>query len=145
MEEIDVIMSEVNDLALEITKVAGNNADKYRDLKLTRYIPGIEDTLYGYYDRLVELEKSAVKWSDSDKGVAVMSSLLIAAEQLKSLADNPDEIPYRIAELTTSQSSVTHFLATAVDNLITNDLAIDRLWIYQEGAELPKKPTHFRT
>ena len=37
MEEIDVIMSEVNDLALEITKVAGNNADKYRDLKHTRY------------------------------------------------------------------------------------------------------------
>jgi ABC-type sugar transport system, periplasmic component len=145
MEEIDVIMSEVNDLALEITKVAGNNADKYRDLKLTRYIPGIEDTLYGYYDRLVELEKSAVKWSDSDKGVAVMSSLLIAAEQLKSLADNPDEIPYRIAELTTSQSSVTHFLATAVDNLITNDLAIDRLWIYQEGAELPKKPGIFKS
>lgn len=145
MEEIDVIMSEVNDLALEITKVAGNNADKYRDLKLTRYIPGIEDTLYCYYDRLVELEKSAVKWSDSDKGVAVMSSLLIAAEQLKSLADNPDEIPYRIAELTTSQSSVTHFLATAVDNLITNDLAIDRLWIYQEGAELPKKPGIFKS
>ncbi len=145
MEEIDVIMSEVNDLALEITKVAGNNADKYRDLKLTRYIPGIEDTLYGYYDRLVELEKSAVQWSDSDKGVAVMSSLLIAAEQLKSLADSPDEIPYRIAELTTSQSSVTHFLATAVDNLITNDLAIDRLWIYQEGAELPKKPGIFKS
>ncbi len=145
MEEIDVIMSEVNDLALEITKVAGNNADKYRDLKLTRYIPDIEDTLRGYYDRLVELEKSAVQWSDSDKGVAVMSSLLIAAEQLKSLADSPDEIPYRIAELTTSQSSVTHFLATAVDNLITNDLAIDRLWIYQEGASLPKKPGIFKS
>lgn len=145
MEEIDVIMSEVNDLALEITKVAGNNADKYRDLKLTRYIPGIEKTLRGYYDRLVELEKSAVQWSDSDKGVAVMSSLLIAAEQLKSLADSPDEIPYRIAELTTSQSSVTHFLATAVDNLITNDLAIDRLWVYQEGASLPKKPGIFKS
>ena len=145
MEEIDVIMSEVNDLALEITKVAGNNADKYRDLKLTRYIPDIEETLYGYYDRLVELESSAVQWSDSDKGVAVMSSLLIAAEQLKSLADSPDEIPYRIAELTTSQSSVTHFLATAVDNLITNDLAIDRLWIYQEGASLPKKPGIFKS
>lgn len=143
MEEIDVIMSEVNDLALEITKVAGNNADKYRDLKLTRYIPGIEETLRGYYDRLVELEKSAIQWSDSDKGVAVMSSLLIAAEQLKSLADSPDEVSYRIAELTTSQSSVTHFLATAVDNLITNDLAIDRLWVYQEGASLPKKPGIF--
>jgi len=145
MEEIDVIMSEVNDLALEITKVAGTNADKYRDLKITRYIPGIEDTLNDYYNRLCELEKSALKWSDSDKTVAVMSSMLIAAGQLKSLADNPDEIPYRIGELTTSQNSVNHFLATSIDNLIANDLAIDRLWIYQDGASLPEKPGIFKS
>lgn len=145
MEELDVIMSEVNDLALEITKVAGTNADKYRDLKLTKYIPGLEEELYDYVDRLYELEKSAVKWSDSDKRVAVMSSMLIAAEQLKSLADNPDEIPYRIAELTTSTNSVNHFLAQTIDNLIANDLAIDRIWVYQEEAELPKKPGIFKS
>lgn len=42
MEEIDEVMSDVNDLALEITKVAGTNADKYRDLKLSKYIPNLE-------------------------------------------------------------------------------------------------------
>ena len=145
MEEIDVVMSEVNDLALEITKVAGTNADKYRDLKLSRYIPGVDDILHGYADRLKELEKSAIKWSDSDKGVAVMSSMLIAANQLQSLGDNPDEIPYRVAELTTSTNSVNHYLAQTIDNLIANDLAIDRLWVYQEGAELPKKPGIFKS
>ena len=125
MEEIDEVMSDVNDLALEITKVAGTNADKYRDLKLSKYIPNLEKTLYSYSDRLTKLEKSAVKWSDSDKNVAVMSSLLIAAKQLKSLADSPDSIPYRIAELSTSSNSVNHYLATTIDNLIANDLAID--------------------
>ena len=109
MEEIDEVMSDVNDLALEITKVAGTNADKYRDLKLSKYIPNLEKTLYSYSDRLTKLEKSAVKWSDSDKNVAVMSSLLIAAKQLKSLADSPDSIPYRIAELSTSSNSVNHY------------------------------------
>lgn len=145
MEEIDVVMSEVNDLALEITKVAGTNADKYRDLKLTKYIPGLEDTLMDYSKRLSDLEKSAVKWSDSDENVAVMSSMLIASEQLKSLAESPNEIPYRIAELTTSQNSVNHFLATTIDNLIANDLAIDRIWLYQEDASLPKKPGVFKS
>ncbi len=145
MEEIDVIMSDVNDLALEITKVAGTNADKYRDLRLSRYIPNLEETLQGYADRLRELEHDALKWSDSDKNVAVMSSMLIAADQLESLADNPDEIPYRIDELTTSQSSVNHFLAQTVDNMIANDLAIDRVWIYQEDAALPKKPGPFKS
>jgi ABC-type sugar transport system, periplasmic component len=145
MEELDKVMSDVNDLALEITKVAGNNADKYRDLKLSRYIPNLEDTLNGYAETLEKLEASAVKWSDSETNVAVMSSMLIAAKQLRSLADNPDEIPYRIGELSTSTSSVNHHLATTIDNLIANGLAIDRVYIYQDGAELPGKPGMFKS
>jgi ABC-type glycerol-3-phosphate transport system substrate-binding protein len=145
MEELDLVMSEVNDLALEITKVAGSNADKYRDLKLSRYIPNLEETLYGYADKLTELEQSAVKWSDSDKNVAVMSSMLIAAKQLKSLADNPDEIPYRISELSTSTNSVNHYLAQALDDLMVNGIAIDRIYIYQDNAELPSKPGFFKS
>lgn len=145
MEGIDEIMSGVNDLALEITKVAGTNADKYRDLKLSRYIPGVENTLYDYADRLYELEQSALKYNGAKKNVAVMSSMLIAAKQLESLADNPDEIPYRIGELSTSMNSVNHYLATSIDNLIENSFAIDRIWFYQEGAELPKKPGFFRS
>lgn len=140
MERLDVIMSDVNDLALEITKVAGTNADKYRDLRLTRYIPDIEERLNGYANELMELEKSAVQWSDSDKNVAVMSSMLIAAKQLISLAENPDEIPYRVAELSTSMNSVNHYLAQTIDNLIANDLAIDRIYIYQDEAEVPDGP-----
>ena len=145
MEQLDVIMSNVNDLSLEITKVAGTNADKYRDLRLSRYIPDLEEKLRKYADDLEKLEQSAVQYSESDTNVAVMSSMLIAAEQLKSLANNPDEVPYRIAELSTSTNSVNHHLATTIDNLITNGLAIDRIWIYQEGAELPKKPGFFKS
>ena len=145
MEELDKVMSDVNDLALEITKVAGNNADKYRDLKLSRYIPNLEETLNGYAETLEKLEASAVQWSDSDKNVAVMSSMLIAAKQLRSLADNPDEIPYRIGELSTSTSSVNHHLATTIDSLIANGLAIDRVYIYQDDAELPGKPGAFKS
>lgn len=145
MEQLDVIMSDVNDLSLEITKVAGTNADKYRDLKLSKYIPDLEEKLFGYADALTELEASAVKWSESDTNVAVMSSMLIAAEQLRSLGENPDEVPYRIAELSTSVNSVNHHLATTIDNLIANNLAIDRIWIYQEDAELPEKPGFFKS
>lgn len=145
MEELDRIMSEVNDLALEITKVAGTNSDKYRDLKLTRYIPGLSDTLYGYADRLYELEESCIPYSESDKNVAVMSSMLIAAEQLNSLGDSPDEIPYRIAELSSSTNSANQYLANTIDNLIGNNLAIDRVYVYQEDAKLPGKVNIFKS
>ncbi|MCR5692129.1 MAG: extracellular solute-binding protein [Eubacterium sp.] len=145
MEKIDVVMNQVNDLSLEITKVAGTNADQYRDLKLSRYIPNIEETLQSYAKELRDLEKSALKWSDSENNVAVMSSLLIAAKQLESLAENSDEIPYRVEELSTSSNSVNHYLAQAIDDLLANAIAIDRIWIYQDSAELPSMPGVFES
>lgn len=145
LEAVEEIMAGVNDLTLEITKVAGTNADKYRDLKLSRYIPNLEETLYGYANRLIELEASALKYSSSEKNVAVMSSMIIAAEQLISLAEEPDEIPYRIAELSSSTNSVNQYLANTIDGLLENGLAIDQLYLYQEEAELPKAPGFFRS
>ena len=144
LEELEMIMSGVNDLALEITKVAGTNSDKYRDLQLSRYIPGLEDTLYGYANRLLELEKSALPYAGGADNVAVMASMVIAAEQLISLAENPDEIPYRIAELSSSTNSVNQYLANTIDALMKNNLAIDRIWVYQDGAKLPKAPNFFQ-
>ena len=145
LEAVEEVMAGVNDLALEITKVAGTNSDRYRDLKLSRYIPDLENTLTAYADRLTELENSARHFNEKNKNVAVMSSMLIAANQLKSLADNPDEIPYRIAELSSSTNSVNQYLANTIDSLLENGLAIDRIWIYQEDAELPSPPNFFQS
>lgn len=144
LEEVEMIMAGVNDLSLEITKVAGTNSDKYRDLQLSRYIPDLEETLYGYADRLLELEQSALQYVDGAKNVAVMASVVIAAEQLISLADNPDEIPYRIAELSSSTNSVNQYLANTIDALMENGVSIDRIWVYQEDASLPKHPGFFQ-
>lgn len=144
LDEVEMIMAGVNDLALEITKVAGTNSDKYRDLDLTRYIPNLQETLYGYANRLLELERSALIYADGADNVAVMASMVIAAEQLISLAENPDEIPYRIAELSSSTNSVNQYLANTIDALMRNGLAIDQLWLYQEDAATPKQPGFFK-
>ena len=145
LEAVEEVMAGVNDLALEITKVAGTNSDRYRDLRLSRYIPNLESTLTAYADELIELEDSARHFNAKNKNVAVMSSMLIAANQLNSLADNPDEIPYRIAELSSSTNSVNQYLANTIDSLLENGLSIDRIWIYQEEAELPKPPNFFES
>lgn len=143
LEALDEILSGVNDLALEITKVAGTNTDKYRDLKLSRYLPDLEERMFSYVDWMYELQESVRSYAGNKKTVAVLSSMIIAAEQIKSLAEEPDEIPYRIAELSTSPSSASRHLANTVDDLIENNLAIDRIYLYQEGAKLPEKPGFF--
>lgn len=145
LEGLDEMMSLVNDLSLEITKVAGTNSDKYRDLKLSRYIPTLTDDLYGYAERLYALQETVRAYSDGKKTIAVLSPMNIAAKQLISLAKEPDEIPYRISELSSGSSSVCRQLANTVDNLLKNNIAIDKIFLYQESAELPKGYGFFKS
>lgn len=140
IETVDEIMSGISDLSLEVTKVAGTNKDKYRDLKLTRYIPDLEERLNNWVTELRELADKATVYVDAKKGddVAAFSYLLIAADQLESLAEEPDELVYRVDELSTSVNSINTQIANFVDLIGNNDLSIDRIYIYQDGATLPK-------
>ncbi len=140
LEAVDEIMSGVSDLSLEVTKVAGTNTDKYRDLRLTRYIPDIQERLQGWTDELYALAEQAMPYVNAKKAdkVAAFSYLLIAARQLQDLADEPNELVYRAGELATSSNSVNTQIANFVDLINDNDLAIDRIFIYQDGAKVPK-------
>ncbi len=142
LEAVDEIMNAVNDLSLEVTKVAGSNKDKYRDLKLTRYIPDVEHRLYSWVDRLNDLMKQAANLPGVNvkegSDVAAFAYLGIAAKQLETLAEEPDELIYRVDELSNSSNSINTQIANFVDIINDNVLSIDRIYLYQEEAELPE-------
>ena len=146
LEQVDMIMNGINDLSLEVTKVAGTNKDKYRDLRLTRYIPDVQTRIYDWVDRLYELAEIGTQFVDEDdpEDVAAFAYLIIAAKQLKTLGDEPNELIYRVDELSTSQNSINTQIANFIDLINRNNLSIDRLYVYQEDAKLPKKLGFFQ-
>ncbi len=147
LETVDQIMNGVNDLSLEVTKVAGTNKDKYRDLRLTRYIPDVQTRIYNWVDQLYELAEMGTQFVEEDdpEDVAAFAYLIIAAKQLKSLGDDPNELIYRVDELSTSQNSINTQIANFIDLINRNNLSIDRLYLYQEDAQLPKKVGFFKS
>lgn len=146
LERVDEIMNGINDLSLEVTKVAGTNKDKYRDLRLTRYIPDVQERLYGWVDQLYELAQMATQYVEEDdpEDVAAFAYLIIAAKQLKSLGDEPNELIYRVAELSTSVNSINTQIANFIDLINDNNISIDRIYLYQEDAKLPRKLNVFQ-
>ena len=146
LEQVDEIMNGINDLSLEVTKVAGTNKDKYRDLRLTRYIPDVQTRIYDWVDRLYELAEIGTQFVDEDdpEDVAAFAYLIIAAKQLKTLGDEPNELIYRVDELSTSQNSINTQIANFIDLINRNNLSIDRIYVYQEDAKLPKKLGFFQ-
>lgn len=147
LEEVDEIMNGINDLSLEVTKVAGTNKDKYRDLKLTKYIPDVQDRIYDWVDRLYALAEIGTQYVNVDdpEDVAAFGYLIIAAKQLKTLGDEPNELIYRVAELSTSVNSINTQIANFIDLINDNALSIDRIYIYQDDAKLPKKLNFFQS
>jgi len=145
LETIEKVMSNVNDLSLEVTKVAGTNKDKYRDFSLESYIPGIGDTMNAWSDELDAVMEKAKVYNPGKNKIAAYSSILIAENQLRSLAKKPDELIYRIDELATSTSSVNQHLANLIDSLNGNDFSLDGIYLYQEDAksQLPKHKNFF--
>lgn len=145
LETIEQIMGRVNDLSLEVTKVAGTNKDKYRDFSLESYIPGIGDTLTQWADELAAVMEEARTYNPDKKKIAAFSSISIAENQLRSLAKKPDELIYRIDELATSTSSVNQHLANLIDSLNGNDFSLDSIYLYQEDAakQLPRHKNVF--
>ena len=145
LETIEQIMGKVNDLSLEVTKVAGTNKDKYRDFSLESYIPGIGDTLTQWADELAAVMEEARTYNPDKKKIAAFSSISIAENQLRSLAKKPDELIYRIDELATSTSSVNQHLVNLIDSLNGNDFSLDSIYLYQEDAakQLPRHKNVF--
>lgn len=139
LENVEGVMNEINNLSLEITKVAGTNKDKYRDLKMETYIPGVGQKLKDYADTLEYLAATVKKYNPEVKKIGAFSPVYVAANQLRSLAEDPNELPYRKDELAVSRNSINQFLANLLDTLTKNKISIDRIYLYQEDATLPSK------
>lgn len=138
---IDQVMSEISDLSLEVTRVSGT-VDKYRTIRIKDYVPDIEERLADWIAQLNAQYDRLAKFSP-EENVGALSSLTLAIEKLESLAEEPNEIPYRVKELSTSSSSVNQNLANLITDITKNAISFDRVYLYQDGADLSGQASIF--
>ncbi len=143
-ETIDIVMSEINDLTLEVTKLAGTNTSKYREIEIVKYIPGIKDNLQEWIDELTAMYDELAAYSDAEV-VGCLSQITQAINKLETFKEDPNEIPYRIKELSQSTSSVNQMLANLITSLDADNISFDRIYIYQDSSEakIPAKENIF--
>jgi ABC-type glycerol-3-phosphate transport system substrate-binding protein len=142
LQVIDDVMNEISDLSLEVSKVSGNT-DKYRDIKITDYVPDIEERLDRWITELQEQYDRVAAYSTEEDDIGALSSLNLAIEKLQSLAKEPNKIPYRVTELSTSSSSANQYLANVITDLTQNAISFDSVYLYQENATIAGKSSIF--
>ncbi|MBR3740790.1 MAG: extracellular solute-binding protein [Clostridia bacterium] len=137
-EMIDRVLSEINTLSLEITRLSGGKADQYRSYNVREYIPDIEDRLNGW-SRDCAAAVDYIKQFSSNGSGSAFSSLTLCADQLRRLAEKPEDLPRRLSELSTGSNSASRMLAQQLQDMANNDVAIDQIIFYQEEAQLPSR------
>lgn len=142
LQVVDQVASEISDLSLEVSRVS-STTDKYRTIKITDYVPDINERLAGWIKDLQDEYDRLAAYSTEDGNVGALSSLNLAIEKLESLAEEPNEIPYRVKELSTSSSSANQYIANFITDITKNGISFDRIYLYQEDTELPGKASIF--
>ncbi|HIS47479.1 MAG TPA: extracellular solute-binding protein [Candidatus Scybalocola faecigallinarum] len=129
---------QVNDMALEIRKLIGNNSDVYRDWEIESYIPGISDTLNSIADGLEEQAAILTEINMGEDKNKELTSLKICAQQLRNLAADPDSIPNNMTMLSEGTGSVSQTLGELTEGLVSQPLSLDQIYLAQTDAKLPE-------
>jgi len=131
-------LQQVNDLNLEIRKLVGNDVDRYRDWEITDYLPNIQDDLRSIADALDEQYQVMLAVNNGVDSARSLTSMELAVSGLRRLADEPNEIPRRLAELSGSSGSVLQYLSLAMQEFEKQPLTIDQIYIAPPGSEYPE-------
>ena len=139
-ERIRELNDQVNDLSLEIRKIIGNNTDVYRDWELESYIPGLGQTLYDYADELDVLAATLTEINQGQGMNTSVTSLRICAKQLRTLAEDPDQIPNHMTLLTEGSGSVSQKLGELSESILNQPISVDQIYLVQEYGQIPQNP-----
>ncbi|GAF64099.1 ABC transporter substrate-binding protein [Bacillus sp. TS-2] len=137
IEHVEQLIRDIQALSLELTNLAGPNADRHRDIDVEQFIPGVTNQLVSWADELGERYEALLVFSDSSSEIGAFAALTIAESQLRSLADEIDKLIVRKGELATGANSITSQLSNLLQETNDNGVAINQLFIYQDPADIP--------
>lgn len=138
-ETIDELLEQINDLSNDIKALMGGaTADPYRNYHMLENFPDLVERLQGWADQCEQQVTYIRQFSPNQSGSA-FSSMTLCADQLRRLAEEPEDLPRRMSEFSTGANSAARMLAQQLTDMAVNDLSIDQIYLYQTGATLPAK------
>ncbi len=142
-ETIDVLLEEINALSNDVKSLMGGaTADAYRSYNMLKNFPDLVERLNGWAQMCEDSVTYTRQFSSNDSGAA-FSSMTLSADQLRRLAEEPEDLPRRMSEFSTGSNSAARMLAQQLTDMAINDLSIDQIYLYQDNAKLPAKANWF--
>ncbi|MDE7223336.1 MAG: extracellular solute-binding protein [Acetatifactor sp.] len=140
-----LIAEHVTQFSLNIRKLAGQDADKYRTWKMTQYIPEIPDYLTAYELLLQHIRYLLQNETDFGVNGALLSYLDKAEKFIQEMAEYPDEIALYTNSLTGRDNSVLVSISTFTSSIMRVDFSLDAIYVLGEKEMPPAEVNVFES
>lgn len=129
IEKIQKVLIDINTLSLEVKKLTGNQVDPYKEWVISDYIPDIEEQLIAIADDL-EADLGVLTAINQSGGSQEILSYQMAIDNIRFLAEDPDEIPNRLNRFSEGSGSAAQLLGKLLPTLQSQPLALDKIYIH---------------
>lgn len=132
-----LIAEHVTQLTLDIKKISGQDADKYRTWKMTQYIPEIPDYLAAYKTLLQHIRFELQSESEYGVNGALLSYLDKAEIFIDDMAEYPDEIALYTKSLTGADNSVLVAVSKFTSSVMNINFSLDGIYAFGQD-QMPR-------
>ncbi len=129
IEKIKKVLVDINTLSLEIKKLTGNQVDIYKEWEITEYIPDIKEQLIAIADDL-QVDMDILMEINQAGGSEEILTYQMAIDNIRELAQDPDEIPSRMNRFSEGSGSAAQLLGNILPSLQNQPLALDKIYIH---------------
>lgn len=143
--EMSNIINEISDLYLEVIKLTGGENDPDRKWDIEKYIPTAQTRVDDWIDRLAALMDLSGQISkvNAEKDNTLTQYINNARNKLIKIAKNINKLPHQLANLCTGTASASTLLSNSLHTSTFSPISIDRIYVHQADAKLPKSSGNF--
>lgn len=126
---IQETMSSIQSLALQIKRYTSGSSDLYRDWDVEQYFPTAQGDMYTWSENLKALHDDLKQLSTS-RDPSELSGLLLASTKLKTLADQINRLPARMAQFSDGDASVNQILANVMQTFRISNIELANIQVH---------------
>jgi ABC-type glycerol-3-phosphate transport system substrate-binding protein len=142
IEKIKKVLEDINTLSLEIKKLTGNQVDIYKEWEITEYIPDIQQQLIAIADDL-QVDMDILMAINQTGGSEEILTYQMAIDNIRELAEDPDEIPSRMNRFSEGSGSAAQLLGNILPSLQNQPLTLDKIYIHSPDRMPEEESTPF--
>ncbi len=144
-EKMRILISEMTELGLDVTKLTRNNTDRGIDWNMIEYFPTLREDLIRWIEEINSITEVLKSLYGFERNAQIIRDLDAAISRLNRILSNINELPRRLTLLSIGSSSAVQLISNQLDGVLKQPMIMDAFYIHTQDQKLPHPNPSFFT